>query len=262
MSLSAMVRLLLFPTTPKGLMTETLTQPPEKVLKIGPDRVTIKSDEVIIEARHEMPDWSVRELNHVPLYFGENKYYLVEKSKARPPYAARYVLMPWPDGQSTSAKGLYTYDLEAVTEREQANRSGNFDDLGRAFLMPFYPFLGLLWSDNQKGLIRFGFVPHIISGVSIFVCFGFVLAQGIFAVILLNAGARAGHFMIGGFIRAMVSADYLHVGPVSIPVILLDTLRTLALLLDVPIRFARYFHEDQWCGGFLEWIVRRGPRED
>jgi hypothetical protein len=45
-------------------------------------------------------------------------------------------------------------------------------------------------------------------------------------------------------------------------VILLDTLLTLALLLDVPIRFARYFHEDQWCGGFLEWIVRRNPKED
>ena len=258
-----MVRLLLFfLTTPKGLMTETLTAQSEKVVQIGPDRVTIKSDQVIIEAKHEMPDWSVRELNHVPLYFGENKYYLVEKSKGRAPYAARYVLVPWHEGQSTSAKGLYTYDLETVKEREQANRSGNFDDLGRAFLMPFYPVLGLLWSDNQKGLIRFGFVPHILSGVSIFLCFGFLLAQGIFAAILLNAGARGGHFMIGGFIRAMVSADYLHVGPVSIPVILLDTLLTLALVLDVPIRFARYFHEDQWCGGFLEWIVRRGPRED
>src|SRR5215471_17880599 len=88
-----------FPQIPKGLMTETLTAPSEKVLKIGPDRVTITSDQVTIEAKHEMPDWSVRELNHVPLYFGENKYYLVEKSKSRPPYAARYVLHPWPDGQ-------------------------------------------------------------------------------------------------------------------------------------------------------------------
>lgn len=243
-------------------MTETLTAPSEKVLKVGPDRVTLTSDQVVIEAKHEMPDWSVRELNHVPLYFGENKYYLVEKSKARPPFAARYVLLPWPEGQSTSAKGLYTYDLDAVKEREQSNRSGNFDDLGRAFLMPLYPFLGLLWSDNQKRLIRFGFVPHAISGISIFICFGFLMAQGIFAAILLNAGARAGHFMIGGFVRAMVSADYVHIGSLSIPVMLFDSLLVVALLLDVPIRFARYFHEDQWCGGFLEWIVRSEPKED
>ena len=93
-------------------MTETRTAPSEKVVKIGPDRVTIKSDQVIIEAKHEMPDWSVRELNHVPLYFGEDKYYLVEKAKSRPPYAVRYTLLPWPVGQSTSAKGLYTYDLD------------------------------------------------------------------------------------------------------------------------------------------------------
>jgi hypothetical protein len=243
-------------------MTETLTTPSERVLKVGPDRVTISSDQVVIEAKHEMPDWNVRELNHVPLYFGENKYYLVEKSKARPPYATRYVLVPWPEGQSTSAKGLYTYDLDAVKEREQSNRSGNFDDVGRAFLMPLYPFLGLLWSDNQKRLIRFGFVPHSISGISIFICFGFLLGQGIFAAILLNAGARAGHFMIGGFVRAMVSADYVHIGSLSIPVALFDSLLVIALLLDVPIRFARYFHEDQWCGGFLEWIVRSEPRED
>ena len=61
-------------------------------MQIGPDRVTFTDDKVVIEAKHEMPDWEVRELNPVPVYLEDKKYFLVEKRRSDPPYAVRYLL--------------------------------------------------------------------------------------------------------------------------------------------------------------------------
>lgn len=105
-----------------------------------------------------------------------------------------------------------------------------------------------------KRLMRFGFVPHTVSGISIFSAFCLMFAHATFAVVLMNAGMRSGQVIIGGIIRAMASRNYFHFGPVSIPVALFDLAWLLALLVDVPVRFARHFHEDQWAGGFLEWL--------
>jgi hypothetical protein len=41
-----------------------MDEPPEirqpRSIQIGPDQVTITDQEVVIEAKHEMPDWQVR----------------------------------------------------------------------------------------------------------------------------------------------------------------------------------------------------------
>ncbi len=43
-------------------MSEPKTDPGTRVVQIGPDRVTIKETEVVIEAKRKMPDWEVREI--------------------------------------------------------------------------------------------------------------------------------------------------------------------------------------------------------
>jgi hypothetical protein len=123
--------------------------------------------------------------------------------------------------------------------------------------MTVYPLLGLLWSGTQRRLTRFGFVPHAMSGISIFVTFCLAFGQMVFASIMLNASARTGNVIVGGFIRALAGGDHLQIGPVAIPVLLLDCLLMLALVADFPIRYSNYLREDQWAGGFLEWLVRR-----
>src|SRR5262245_51601666 len=79
-----------------------------RVVKIGPDRVTVKDQEVIIEAKHKMPEWQVRDLNPPPVYFEEKKYQLIHATKGEAPYEARYILKPWPEGQSSSSKLFYS----------------------------------------------------------------------------------------------------------------------------------------------------------
>jgi len=238
-------------------MSESTVGAEPKVIQIGPDRITIAENEVIIDARHRMDEWKVREINPWPVYFNDKKYNLVEARKGQKPYEASYVLMPWPADLTTTAKGFYSYDGEAVAERSAIKRSGQLDDVLKAFLIPFYPFLGLFWSGTQRRLSRFGFVPHAITGISIFIVFCMIFAQGVFAIVTINGSLRSGKMMIGGFLRAMSSHDYLHIGPVSIPIGILDCIVVILLLADVAMRYGYYLREHDWSGGLLEWIIRR-----
>jgi hypothetical protein len=59
----------------------------------------------------------------------------------------------------------------------------------------------------------------------------------------------------------MLKSDHLHLGPVSIPVMALDVLLLLAFLADIAIRYSNYLREDEWYGGFLEWMIPRWARK-
>jgi hypothetical protein len=242
-------------------MTET-AQVQRRTFEVGGDRVTISDQETVIEVRHPLPDWDVREINHVPVYVEDRKYYLVEKRKAELPYAIRYLLKPWPEYQGTNATNFLSFDTEVLRDRDARLREDRLQELGRAFLLPFYPLLGMLWSGTQNRLTRFGFLPHAMSGFSIFTIFSLVFGQAVFAVIMLNTSLRTGKVMIGGFLRAIAPGDYMQLGPVAIPITVLDISLLVMLLVDVIVRYSQYLRDDQWCGGFLEWLVRRPRRRE
>ena len=227
----------------------------DRIVRIGPDQVTIREKEVLIETRHAMPDWEVRDLNPVPIYFEDKKFFLIEQRKAAPPFAMRYLLKPWPEGTVSNTKLFHTYDPEAVEDREAHQRANKIDEFIRAALLPFYPFLGLLWSRTQHRLVRFGFIPHSITGISIFACFCLLFAEGTFTAILINGSARTGKIMIGGLVRALVNQDYLRFGAVALPVWSLDCLLFLTLVMDVPVRFSHHLRDSEWAGGFIEWLI-------
>jgi hypothetical protein len=241
-------------------MTETAPAICPRVLNVGPDRVTISETEAVIEARHPMLDWDVREMNPVPVYLEDKKYVLIEKRKAEAPYAVRYLLHPWPMYHQTNADIFHAYGPDIVAERDACVRTGNLEDLGRAFLMPFYPVLGLLWSGAQNRLVRFGYVPRSITGFSIFTVFSLLFGQAVFALILLNSALRTGKIVIGGFLRAVATSDHIALGPVNISITFLDVLLAVALCVDVIGRYSLYLRDDQWSGGFLEWIFSRRKR--
>jgi hypothetical protein len=242
-------------------MPEQLETKKTRVIRIGPDQVTVTDEAVIIEARREMPDWEVREFQPPPIYFEDKKYILAEKRKGQPPYSAGYVLWPWPADKIPNAKQFHNYDAEAVAERDSARQSEKRDEVVWICLLPLYPFLGLLWSSAQQRLTQFGFVPRTITGISIFTVFCLLFAQGVFAVVMINSSARSGQMMVGGLIRAMINQDHFQVGPVSVPVAILDFLLALAFLADVAIRYSCFLREHEWTGGFLEWMVPQSLRK-
>ncbi len=236
------------------------TSKQQTVIQIGPDRITLTDEGVIIEARHEMPDWEVRDFNPAPIYFQDKKYHLVGKRRADPPYAVRYHLQPWPEGQQAAANQFHTYDAESVADRDAARRGGQRDELVRGLLLPLYPFLGLLWTGTQKRLTRFGFIPHSITGVSIFTAFCVLFAEGVFTLVTINASMRSRQAVIGGMIRAFARSDHLQLGPVAIPLYVLDMLLAVSCLTDVAVRYNHYLREDEWAGGFLEWLLPKSLR--
>jgi hypothetical protein len=199
---------------------------PARVVQVGPDRVTLVGEEAIIEAKHPMPDWDVREINPVPIYLQDRKFLLARKSKASLPFSTRYHLLPWPDGHISSPTRFHTYDAETVAERDSLRRGAKLDDFVGLFLFPLYPFIGLLWSGTQSRLTRFGVVPRTATGASIFLVFCLLIVQV---------------FLCIGLVRSSVT---LAVGGVVL---------LLAMLVDVMARYGLYLGNHEWFGGFLEW---------
>ncbi len=182
-----------------------------------------------------MPDWQVRELNPVPIYFEDGKYVLVQRQKGRRPYAATYLLKPWPGDQVSNSFRFHTYDAQTVAERDAAWRGGQVAEVIRLLLLPVYPLLGLLWSGTQERLTRFGFVPRYLTRISI-VTMGLGIIPGTFLGVLLIGATPLLATMLMLFL--------------------------VAAMLDSLMRSHYYTRDEVWTGGFLEWVlpaVRESP---
>jgi hypothetical protein len=201
-----------------------------------------------------MPDWQVREYCRIPIRFQNQKYYLSKREPGEKPYAVRYRLTPWGDSGITRSGEIF-YDEQSVTERENDLKTGQYESATRAVLLIFYPFLGLLWSKTKDKLVRFGFVPRTITGVSIMLTFCIMLLDGMFVKMLMVRSLRSGQLVIGGLIRAFYGEDSINLGAFAFRVLWLDCILILCLILDVIIRYSQHLGEAESPWGFMEWIT-------
>jgi hypothetical protein len=240
------------------------TQPAmsERTLAVGPDRVIVTAERVLIQAKHEMPEWEVYELFPVPIYFEDKKYYLVETRPMQGPHTICYVLRRWPEKKTTTATNFHVYDANSVAEREANLRNDHLETLVRACLIPLFPLLGFVWSGAQRRLGRFCFAPRTITGISIFTSFCLFFGQGVFSIIMLNGSLRSGQLMLGGFLRAATMRSHFQIGAFALPVAWVDYGLLVIFLVDAAMRYTFYLREDQWYGGMLEWLVRKKPDEE
>ena len=242
---------------------ETIEQIEAKeTVKIGPDVVTITGDKVVIDAKHEMPDWQVREYAPAPIYFRDKKYFLRRKVAGEKPFKVRYHMEPWREGVA-QGKVTFTYDAETVAQREGELRGGRLDDAGRAGLIFFYPVLGLLWSEPKEKLRRFGFDPRGVTGISIFLVFGIALLDLVFAKAMIFKGLKSGDVGIGGILKAFSGADYLAIGSLQIQMLWVDVVVFILLILDVLVRYSHHLKDEEPYYGFLEWLFprRKAPKK-
>ena len=65
-----------------------------QVLTVGSDVVEVADDHVLINARHPMVDWRIREFCRQPIYIQGQKFYLRNHRKAAPPFSIQYELAP------------------------------------------------------------------------------------------------------------------------------------------------------------------------
>lgn len=234
---------------------ETTEQAEKKeVVKIGPDLVTITGEKVMIDAKHAMPDWQVREYSPMPIYFRDQKYMLHRKAAGQKPFAMRYFLQLWREG-TPQGNCTFSYDLETVNQREKALMSDHMDDISRAALLLMYPFLGLLWSNPKEKLRRFGFDPRGLTAFSVFLVFGLVLLELVFAKMLIFRSLKTGDVVIGGMLRAFSGMDFVNLGFLAIRMLWFDIALFALLLGDVLIRYSHHLHGEEPFWGFLEWLT-------
>jgi hypothetical protein len=226
-----------------------------ETFSLGSDRVTVSDYWVVIEARHEMPDWRVREFARIPIEFGDCIYFLRAKEPAEKPYAWRYLLEPWPAGHTETPKTLLTYDAQAVAERDAAHGETRRNEVYRALLFPLYPLLGLLWARTKERLVPLGFVSRVITGVSIFAGFAFALLQLVFWQVFILAGGLSGQLMLGGLFTALLDADTMSLGPLNVSTRLLDLILMAGCFLDSLVRYAQLMREVESPWGFGEWLI-------
>lgn len=216
-------------------------QADHQVLQIGRDMLTIQGEFVTIDAAREMPDWEVRDFRRMPIFIGEFKFFLRQKSQGHAPFAMRYLLERWPDdAQIDSAPFSFTYDEQFVLDRDAEHaRRDYYDKLGSA-LMALYPVLGFLWSGTKKKLIPAGFVPRSITSVSIFTGLCLLVLQGTFV-----------RMRVGLFTILFGKIHKLELGLLA-----LDYALFALLLVDIVLRFDQHIKgvENPW--GFCEWITK------
>ena len=211
-----------------------MEQPDITEISIGPDKVLIAGDRVIIYAAQAMTEWTVREFRRPPIFFRDKKYYLIRKTPGPSPYAFIYELEPWPSEFEPESTRVITYDEFYVAERDGDLKTSRRHDLIHVALLPFYPLLGLCWSGfKERVLGPIGFEPAATTAASILVCFSIFLLEGIFVF-----------YMHLGFLGLIFSSERLF---------RLDWFLLLLLPLDCMIRYGQVLRSAESPDGFLEW---------
>ena len=205
-------------------------------LRVGSDKVSWFGESVIIHAAREMPDWQIREFCKIPIHFDGRKYYLKRKLRLERPYAMSYELEPWPEDLHEESKLEISYDANYVAQRDRLLLTDKGNDLGRAFLLPFFPFLGFLWSGfKDRKLERFGFNPLSMTTASVLLEFALVVIEVIFLFLF--------HLGFGQVVFSLATSW-------------LDFAAFVVLLVDMVVRADQVLRGVELPAGFLEWLVK------
>lgn len=211
-------------------------------LEIGPDKVHLIGNEVTIFAKHAMADWTVREFCRVPIYFNDNKYYLLRKTPGPHPYAFQYFLAPWHAELGPESTRTITYDEAYVAHRDGRIRGDRRDERLFPVLVCLYPLLGICWSRFKTQVLGpRGFEPASVTGASIMLLFAFWMLESVFVL----------YFHVG-FLVLLCSRIW---------VLWIDRLLFLLLPLDCAIRYGKLLEGEESPPGFLEWAWRLVSRK-
>jgi hypothetical protein len=208
---------------------------------VGPDKVHLIGDTVVIFAMRAMPEWTVREFSRSPIYFQDGKYFLRRKTAGPAPFAFQYELAPWHSGLGAESNLSITYDEAYVARREEQHRGDRRENLIYPALVCIYPLLGFLWSGfKERVLGPLGFEPAAITAASTLFEFCFFMLEGVF--ILYFHGGLIAPFCGRAAFDSMLWVD-----------------RALFIIvpLDAMLRYDQVLRGNASPDGFLEWVFRR-----
>lgn len=209
-------------------------------ITVGSDVVEVAADHLLINARHPMVEWRIREFCRQPIYLQGQKFYLRNRRKAAPPFAIRYELAPWPEDLRDESPESFRYDEAFVAARDAEFRSERHRTALWYVLLPVYPLLGLCWSRFKENVLwPIGFVPVYITSASMTLVFCAVFLDAIFF-----------GFLGGGLLMNIL-------GPTALGgwAVVADLGLIGILALDCALRFSQLLNNQTPVpDGFLEWL--------
>ena len=210
---------------------------------VGGDLVRVSDDKLVVFARREMADWTVREFCRVPIHFRGHKFYLMRKEPGPAPYAFCYELGMWHSELGMESNRPIHYDEDYVAERDQNFRTSRKHDNLHSALFALYPFLGFCWSGfKERVLGPVGFDPVDITDASVMFAFAYFMLNAVFVC-----------YFGAGFLAVVFSRMWL---------LYVDYLMFVVVPIDCAVRFGRIIRGDSVPAGFLEWVFRRETEHD
>src|SRR5262245_32205871 len=212
--------------------------------RVGSDRVSAEGERLVVESRADMPGWEVRAFRRAAIVYRGERWFVAAKKREGAGF--RYTLEHWDDARADIDGGVIEYDAGYVYARDAAERARAVAGGTRAFVLPFYPLIGLLPSALKRRLAdRFGIDEDLTTKQSIVLEAGVGLMCGALISISSMANVYGGAFGV----KEIPWLDQLAGGAAPVAVVLIAP--------DVVMRYARILGESGVHWGFWEWLFRR-----
>jgi hypothetical protein len=203
--------------------------PQSETLRIGSDHVIVHADRLLVISRARMDGWEVRSYRQALIRFRERDWRIAE-TRAVPPDATQYTLVPWDLNEQDVVGHTIEYGLPFVIARDGATGHSRHVRRVSGVLRLVAPFTGFLPARTKDWLeVTYGLDSVATTKQSV----------------LIQAFAATG--VIGAIlVIAMVTT----VSP------FLFVFFVVLVLLDAGVRWTRALNEERPPPGLFEWAFR------
>ncbi|MCP3977955.1 MAG: hypothetical protein GY716_01310 [bacterium] len=206
---------------------------------VGPDRVTLEPDRLVVRSPADMDGWEVHPYRRPLIHFDDRTWRIAGKSQEGDG-TFRYELRPWVPALGDVPTREIRYDADYVERRESLSRQHRAHAIAGPAILLLSPLLGFLGSGTKRRLEAFGLNVRAATWHSIYLQCFVILCCGTLASISMMIVAQrqtppwsSGHLLL---LAAVVG-------------------------LDVLFRVDRLIREDDYPPGFYQWLIpRRGRR--
>ncbi len=205
--------------------------------RIGPDRVLVRDDRLVIESPVDMEHWEVRTYRHTMIRF-EGRGWRIVRTGTGSKNAVRYELEPWTPSPIELTGPTCDYGPAFVEQRDREYADRRRRHTVGVVLGLVLPLVGLLGSETKRRIEeRYAIGAVAATRASLYV-------EG---VIML---ASATLLLIG----SMVYPPPWPLGPCA--------LGALVLPPDLLFRYDSLIRDEQYPPGFYQWVWRRKTKRN
>lgn len=209
---------------------------PPTMHRIGPDRVLVGGDRLVIESPVDMEYWEVRTYRHTMIGFAGRCWRIVRTGTGSNK-AFRYELEPWTPSPAELTGPTCDYGPAFVERRDRESADRRRRHMVGVFLVLVLPLIGVLGSATKRRIeARHAIRAIAATRASLYV-------EGVMML------ASATLLVIGSMVTVLGYPAPWPLGPLALGALILSP--------DLLFRYDRLVCEEQYPPGFYQWLWRR-----